>query len=290
MSTPRELQLVPPVINLHRSYSELTFHIWLHSWQVSLLICSIKSLRREGILFSLQSIKHVFHCGGHTAVGATLRCSRYPLVVADQDHSSELVCMVSAHEEAGRGQGAAGLSAQASALQPGQCGAERRCGATHQQWQPALHWLPRPGGHALCPNSRLWGRVWSFGLLPNTWWAPHAWYTPLWWGPRPGQDPGGGPLHRQPLPLPGWEWGDLQWVEVCGLCGGPLVPHGLFGFYHHLHHRHPHVSPKLCGGCVQRLCLMLSCRRCTDKKRIWRTRIGVLTLHCDKWKNSEVSL
>ncbi|EDM08373.1 cholinergic receptor, nicotinic, alpha polypeptide 7, isoform CRA_c [Rattus norvegicus] len=89
-----------------------------------------------------------------------------PLI--DQNHSPELVCMVSAHEEARRGQGAASLSAQASALQPGQCGAECRCWATHQQWQPALHWLPRPGGHALCPNSRLWGRMWPFGLLPNT--------------------------------------------------------------------------------------------------------------------------
>lgn len=198
--------------------------------------------------------------------------------------------MVPADEEAWGGQGAASLSAQGSPLQPGQCGAERRCWATHQQWQPTLHRLPRPGGHALCPDSRLWGCVRSSGLLPDTRWASPAWCSPLRWGLWPGQDPGGGPLHCQPLPLPGWERGGLQWVEVCSLRGGPLVPHGLFGLHHHLHHWHPHVGPKLRGSCLQRLCLILPHRTYTDRRSIWELRLGSLTPCHTKWNNSKVSV
>ncbi|PNI19194.1 CHRNA7 isoform 4, partial [Pan troglodytes] len=88
-----------------------------------------------------------------------------PLI--DQSHPSELVRVVPANEEARGGQGAPGLPAQAAALQPGQCGDERRGAAARQQREPAVHRLPRPGRRALCPDPRLWGSVWPHGLLPH---------------------------------------------------------------------------------------------------------------------------
>ncbi|XP_019687537.1 neuronal acetylcholine receptor subunit alpha-7 isoform X2 [Felis catus] len=126
-----------------------------------------------------------------------------PLI--DQSHPSELVRMVPAHEEARGGQGAAGLPAQAAPLQPGQRGDERGGRATDHQRQPALHRLPRPGRCALCPHPRLGRRVWPHGLLPHARRAASAWRAAPRGGSRPGQDPGGGPLHCQSLPLPGRE-------------------------------------------------------------------------------------
>uniref|UniRef100_A0A2K6A927 Cholinergic receptor nicotinic alpha 7 subunit n=1 Tax=Mandrillus leucophaeus TaxID=9568 RepID=A0A2K6A927_MANLE len=59
------------------------------------------------------------------------------------------------------------LPAQAASLQPGQRGDERCGAAAHQQREPAVHRLPRPGRHALRPDPRLRGGVRPHGLLPH---------------------------------------------------------------------------------------------------------------------------